>query len=618
MGGATLTEAELARAWNPPCSGRSAQVALNGGGVVTVHPVIVDAVRALNDVLVRHSYQTRAADTGAYVCLSGDTEVITRDGWVPIGELVGTEPELLVPRGPVGTHQFGGPGVWRRAPVRSGGQQPLMKLTLTRWGVERIVYATAEHRWYVRRKHDKTCREVTTRELQSQIDVGVDAAHRVLTVRPQSVASRSIPSPVGIMAGLVYGDGTIMPGAVGAAIALHGDKNIQLLRYFPDDIPRSGPYTRDGYAEPAVHVRGLPRSWKLRAPALDEGQSVLYGWLAGYFAADGRITAKGQVEIHSVDRWRLEEARRVALTLGIASASITSRKREVTPPSASAPTVSEIHTLRLDQRGLDSSFFLIPSHRERFNGHDARRPADWSVAAVEDTDRVEEVFCATVPGSESFAIADFILTGNCRDKTGQPGVKSQHARKIALDINWTTNPYGRVLRTDMPRAMVDDILAIRTNNGKQVWTWGGDWSGNKDAMHYQIACSPADLATGIRGRAPGPTTDHPSDLQLALFFAKHFRLGVPDGPGVWNENSEGGADAVRFAQHGVNDWFDRWARLTGQPNPDDIPVNGVWDQRTRDAIAFMQKIQDTVEPGHGHNELGTTGPAFWESTYPTR
>lgn len=206
----------------------------------------------------------------------------------------------------------------------------------------------------------------------------------------------------------------------------------------------------------------------------------------------------------------------------------------------------------------------------------------------------------------------------CRDKTGQPGVKSQHARKIALDINWTTNPYGRVLHTDMPRAMVDDILAIRTNNGKQVWTWGGDWSGNKDAMHYQIACSPADLATGIRGRAPGPTTDHPSDLQLALFFAKHFRLGVPDGPGVWNENSVGGADAVRFAQHGVNDWFDRWARLTGQPNPDDIPVNGVWDQRTRDAIAFMQKIQDTVEPGHGHNELGTTGPAFWESTYPTR
>lgn len=85
---------------------------------------------------------------------------------------------------------------------------------------------------------------------------------------------------------------------------------------------------------------------------------------------------------------------------------------------------------------------------------------------------------------------------NCRKITGGSGY-SLHAYGIALDINWQSNPYGPTLVTDMPAAMVADIKAIRTRNGKQVWRWGGDYAGNKDAMHFEIVCSPADLATGI-------------------------------------------------------------------------------------------------------------------------
>lgn len=110
---------------------------------------------------------------------------------------------------------------------------------------------------------------------------------------------------------------------------------------------------------------------------------------------------------------------------------------------------------------------------------------------------------------------------NCRTITGGTGY-SLHAygpgdrfkfwngvsiaTSLAVDINWTTNPYGPRLVTDMPRAMVDAILAIRTNNGVQVWRWGGDYTTNRDAMHFEIVCSPADLATGIAGTtAPAPT-----------------------------------------------------------------------------------------------------------------
>lgn len=85
---------------------------------------------------------------------------------------------------------------------------------------------------------------------------------------------------------------------------------------------------------------------------------------------------------------------------------------------------------------------------------------------------------------------------NCRQKVGGNGW-SIHALKIALDLNWLTNPYGPRLVTDFPPAMVTALLAIRTNSGAQVWSWGGAWSGNKDAMHWQIACSLRDLASGI-------------------------------------------------------------------------------------------------------------------------
>lgn len=85
---------------------------------------------------------------------------------------------------------------------------------------------------------------------------------------------------------------------------------------------------------------------------------------------------------------------------------------------------------------------------------------------------------------------------NCRPITGGTGY-SLHAYGIALDINWLTNKYGSTLVTDMPLAMVNAIQAIRTNNGKQVWRSGRFYEGNKDAMHYEIVCSPADIATGI-------------------------------------------------------------------------------------------------------------------------
>lgn len=128
--------------------------------------------------------------------------------------------------------------------------------------------------------------------------------------------------------------------------------------------------------------------------------------------------------------------------------------------------------------------------------------------------RTKEAFTALSQCLENHGYpADRLTTGayNCRAITGGTGY-SLHAFGIAVDINWARNPYqhpaqyAHGLTTDMPAAMVSDILSLRTRSGAQVFGWGGNYSGNKDPMHYEVVCTPADVATGIIGHAPNPST----------------------------------------------------------------------------------------------------------------
>ncbi len=99
---------------------------------------------------------------------------------------------------------------------------------------------------------------------------------------------------------------------------------------------------------------------------------------------------------------------------------------------------------------------------------------------------------------------------NCRKITGGSNY-SLHAYGIAVDYNWSTNPYGRKLITDMPRAMVAAIKGIKTKKGVQVFRWGGDYSKNKDAMHYEVVASPAELKAGIDWSTVPAEPPNPND-----------------------------------------------------------------------------------------------------------
>ena len=318
---------------------------------------------------------------GFFHCLAGETRVLTWEGTFPIAELAG------------GTHRIlGAHGDWIEAPFRAFGVQRLHRIVLTRNRQSKEVFATDGHRWFIRSGvSGKNQREVTTSELKT--------GARLVPKYPRSRIRRTTPSPFGIAHGFTYGDGT--RSGSGSMAKLCPPKDLAMLKWFPNSHTTA--------SEGNLLVHHLPRFFK-ELPPIDESVPYLYGWLAGYFAADGCVAADGTIMLNSADREDLEFVRHVCTRLGIGTFGITTQLREGFP----GREPSELHRVHFVNEDLTDDFFLLDAHRERFvdaNKKFARR--GWVVQSVEETDRVEEVFCAEVEDGHAFTLEDNILTGNC-------------------------------------------------------------------------------------------------------------------------------------------------------------------------------------------------------------
>lgn len=355
-------------------------------------------------------------------CFRGDTEIITRDGIKPIGTLAGTTQTLLTEN-----------GKWVEAPIKSFGQQEVWKLTVERSGVEKTIYTTAGHRWMARDRRYVECAESQTAE--SVAAIGTTATVRkkrssayqdVLTrdLKPnhclryvfgQGIQGNVRPSPFGVAHGIAFGDGTTGADAesCGTYLYLCGQKNAELLEYFPNCPATPDPSKG---SEGAIRVADLPRFFR-RVPSLRESKSYLYGWLSGYFAADGKINAAGNSPIiTSSKRENIEFVRDVCAVLGIGTYSITSGWQTVKHADGRV-TKHLSHSIGLMTTHLEPEFFLLEEHRRRFESWSSPRGQrvvyHWKVKSVEATGEMAEVFCPQVPETHSFALADNILTGNC-------------------------------------------------------------------------------------------------------------------------------------------------------------------------------------------------------------
>lgn len=335
-------------------------------------------------------------------CFAPETEVVTREGIRPIGDLAGTRPALLVP-----AQQNGGltwHGEWRECDVREYGTQPLRRVTMRRGRSRKVVYATPEHRWLTSgvgrpgRQHEAahfSWRIATTDELRP--------GSRLRSIRRDAgTGLREVPFAVA--QGFVYGDGTAPGGSEGAGYLPIYDaspKDQAILPYFATHETRR--------TDKGVLVTMLPRTWK-DAPRLDESRSFLLSWLAGYVAADGTVSKSGQVTVSSADRASVDLVRSVCAIVGVGYGPVRTESR-----TGFGTEPSDLHTVGIRLADLPSWFFKIEEHRRRAVETvraDGRR-SDWTVESVEETNRVEPVYCAEVPGVEAFALADELLTMNC-------------------------------------------------------------------------------------------------------------------------------------------------------------------------------------------------------------
>ncbi|OIV36378.1 DNA primase [Mangrovactinospora gilvigrisea] len=288
---------------------------------------------------------------GLYHCLAGETRVLTWEGVRPIRELAGTTAKVL-----------GRGANWVEAPFKSFGVQPLLRIVLSRNGRTKEIHATDQHRWFLRAGRERSSlREVVTADLK--------AGDRLGYVFPGSRIEQTTPSPSGIAHGITFGDG--MLDSSGATAQLDPVKEL---------------------------------------PPLSESAPYLYGFLAGYLAAGGHVAKDGTVVLDCTRREVLEGVRTLCTRLGIGTYGVTEQVREGVPGREPSP----VHRIHLVAQDLTEQFFLDDEHRSRFLAPEkdfARR--GWVVESVEPTDRVEEVYCATVPDGHAFVLEDNILTGNC-------------------------------------------------------------------------------------------------------------------------------------------------------------------------------------------------------------
>lgn len=316
-------------------------------------------------------------------CLAYETEIWTDNGIKKIGDLSGQKVKLMTQGGKI-----------VESDVQCFGKQKLFKITINKNNSEKVIFTTGNHRWF--RKPYRSGEERKSNKKIEVITNDLKPKDKLISTFGQSVDEIEI-SPYGIIAGLVYGDGSVCNNK--AQIRLCGNKNKELFQYFLN--PSYFTYEGD------IIVTNLPRYFK-DEPSITMDKSYLYGWLAGYFAADGCIAENGSIMINSAREDNILFVRDVCAKLGIEYSTVTFQDRVGIDGKE-----SRLYKIFLSGYDLRSNFFLSSVQKDRFFNHKYQEHREWVVKSVDETDRFEDVYCAIVPETHSFVLDNNILTGNC-------------------------------------------------------------------------------------------------------------------------------------------------------------------------------------------------------------
>lgn len=332
--------------------------------------------------------------TYSYHCFRGDTKVITKHGVKPIENLVGSNPEII-----------NGNGEWERTSFHFCGLQKIYKLTLISKGKQKEIYTTGDHEWIVQEKSHK----IQTRNLKKGMR---------LDRKWVPIDKNLVPSKEGLQHGFMYGDGSfdrhnkrenidVFTARICTNYKLEFCKTVfeKLLPPSPSELKE-------------IPQCAFGRTWTKskknlkEVPPLTEPIEYLYGFLIGYFVADGNCSDNSAAFLSS-SRNDLEKIKDICTLVGIPTYPIGSSTRKPNKSNMGVVTLKTKHTmytLRMVKSAVTKDFFVgakrivTPNQYSSYLGY--------KVFSVKETEEVAPVYCCET-STGSFVLEDFILTGNC-------------------------------------------------------------------------------------------------------------------------------------------------------------------------------------------------------------
>ncbi len=326
-------------------------------------------------------------------CFSGDTEFLTPQGYKKFNTFQDGEHVKVLGR-------FGG---WKDATVRSFGTQKLFKLTLRRGTskTRKEIFVTSNHRWLVRPYEE---RYDTENKLTSEL---VSGDLIPITLRKKSNIQ---VCSIGLQHGMVFGDGTYSKDRNYCSIALQHDSQQFSSIFSTGSKEETG--SRGGVVTGLyTRITNLPSFWKT-IPDISGNSEYLLGFLMGWFGADGSISKNGSAHLSSAVLSNLEWAKSAFALLGIETGDIRVT-REKSPYDG---TDKPLYDLCIYKQSLTEEFFLKDTHKLAFSSAQTQIK-NWTVVSVEETDRVETVWCVQEPEDECFVLSGGVLTRNCSFRT---------------------------------------------------------------------------------------------------------------------------------------------------------------------------------------------------------
>jgi ribonucleoside-triphosphate reductase len=299
----------------------------------------------------------RDQNLAIFNCFAGSEKYLTPEGLVTFADTVNTEQIVL-----------NGSGKWVNAEIKQFGHQSLQVVSLRpgrKSSLRHQIQVTPNHRWITLNRG-----EVTDLQVGDRIEY-VGATHTTFI-------------PEAWIAGFGFGDGTI-DGQGNARVRLCGEKDQHWLNVFQEYGHSGICYPPSCNGDPIITFhKGWFSDWK-KLPSVERGSEWLASWLEGYMAADGH-RAEAQPGLSSQNNDAIEFVKMIAPLCGYL---ITGHN------------VSSVMTTNLGPRKAALQRLTL------------RRQGEFWVTAIEDLEVRDTVFCAVVPDTHDFVLANGVLTGNC-------------------------------------------------------------------------------------------------------------------------------------------------------------------------------------------------------------